>query len=87
VLPFILQVVITSIIRAEKEVSMPTVNKIKAAIEALGEKEYRQLRLWFCERDWEKWDNQIKSDSESGKIDSLLNEALNEKAKGKLRAL
>ena len=66
---------------------MSKVSKIKAAIEALGEEEYSQLRHWFSERDWEKWDRQIESDSESGKLDFLLKEALNEKAKGKLRDL
>jgi hypothetical protein len=66
---------------------MSKVSKIKAAIEALGEEEYHQLRLWFSEKDWEKWDRQIESDSESGKLDFLFNEALNEKTKGKLKDL
>jgi len=66
---------------------MSKVSKIKAAIEALGKEEYSQLRRWFSERDWEKWDRQIESDSESGKLDFLLNEALDEKAKGKLKDL
>jgi predicted esterase len=66
---------------------MSKVNKIKAAIKGLGEEEYNQLRRWFSERDWEKWDRQIESDSESGKLDFLLNEALDEKAKGKLKDL
>jgi len=39
-----------------KEVPMSKVGKIKAAIEALGEEDYSQLRRWFSERDWEKWD-------------------------------
>ena len=63
---------------------MSKVNKIKAAIEALAEEEYSQSRRWFAERDWEKWDRQIESDSESGKLDFLLKEALDEKAEGKL---
>ena len=64
---------------------MSRVNKIKAAIEDLPQEEYSQLRRWFCERDWQEWDRQIESDSESGKLDFLLNEALDEKAKGKLK--
>ena len=66
---------------------MSKVNKIKADIEALAEEEYSQLRRWFSQRDWEKWDRQIQSDSESGKLGFLLNEALDEKAKGKLKDL
>ncbi|HSV99304.1 MAG TPA: hypothetical protein VLI39_03970 [Sedimentisphaerales bacterium] len=62
-------------------------NQIKAAIEALPEEEYAQLRQWFSERDWRKWDEQIEADSESGRLDFLIQEALDEKAKGNLRDL
>jgi len=54
---------------------MSDVNQIKAAIEALPEEEYAQLRQWFFERDWEKWDRQIEADSESGRLDFLIQEA------------
>lgn len=66
---------------------MSEVSSIKAAIEALGEEEYGQLRRWFSEIDWEKWDRQIESDSESGKLDFLLDEALDEKSKEKFEDL
>jgi len=66
---------------------MAKVNKIKAAIEALPEEEYVQLRRWFSEKDWEKWDRKIELDSESGRLDFLIKEALDEKEKGKLKEL
>ena len=66
---------------------MSKVNKLKAAIKALPEEEYIQLRRWFSERDWEKWDRQIELDSESGRLDFLISESLDEKAKGKLKEL
>ncbi len=66
---------------------MSKVNKLKAAIKALPEEEYIQLRRWFSERDWEKWDRQIELDSESGRLDFLIRESLDEKAKGKLKEL
>lgn len=66
---------------------MPKVDEIKEAIEALPEEEYVQLRQWFSEKDWEKWDRQIETDSKSGKLDFLIREALDEKAKGKLKEL
>lgn len=66
---------------------MPKVDEIKEAIEALPEEEYVQLRQWFSEKDWEKWDRQIETDSESGQLDFLIREALDEKAKGKLKEL
>ena len=66
---------------------MSTVSKIKEAIETLREEDYVQLRQWFSEKDWGKWDKQILADSEAGKLDSLIKEALDEKSKGKLREL
>ncbi len=67
--------------------NMSKVEEIQAEIELLTEEEYIHLRRWFSERDWEKWDKEIELDSESGKLDFLIKEALNEKIKGKLRKL
>jgi hypothetical protein len=61
--------------------------EIQVAIESLPYEEYIRLRQWFSERDWGKWDRQIEADSESGKLDFLIEEALNEKAKGTLKEL
>ncbi len=54
---------------------MSTVEEIQAAIESLPEGEYARLRVWFSERDWDKWDEQIAKDSETGKLDFLIDEA------------
>jgi len=67
--------------------STVTVDKIKTAIEVIPEEDYTQLRQWFLERDWQKWDKQIEIDSESGKLNFLLEEALNEKNKRELKEL
>jgi hypothetical protein len=64
---------------------MTKIDAIKKAIDALPEDDYAQLRQWFSERDWRKWDREIKADSASGKLDFLVSEALDEKSKGKLR--
>ena len=66
---------------------MTTVEEIKTAIEALPEQEYVNLRQWFSEKDWKKWDAQIAADSDSGKLDFLKKEALEAKATNKLREL
>ena len=63
------------------------VNEIKAAIEALSKDEFVQLRQWFSVMDWERWDRQIELDSESGKLDFLVREALGEKGEKELREL
>jgi len=66
---------------------MSTVEEILRSIESLPEKDYVRLREWFSERDWEKWDRQIETDSELGKLDFLAEEANDEKTKGKLKEL
>ena len=66
---------------------MLKVHEMKAAIESLPEKQFVELRHWFSEKDWQKWDRQIEADTESGKLDFLVREALEEKYAGKLKAL
>ena len=71
----------------EKMMSIARVEEIQVAIESLPYQEYIRLMQWFSERDWEKWDRQIEADSMSGKLDFLIEEALNEKAEGILKEL
>ncbi len=66
---------------------MTKVEEIKAAIESLPEEEFIRIRQWFSEKDWQEWDKQIVQDSESGKLDFLIKEAIDEKDKGKLKDL
>ena len=66
---------------------MANVDEIKTAIESLPEDEFVRLREWFSERDWVKWDQQLERDSESGKLDYLIEEAFEEKRTGKLKDL
>jgi hypothetical protein len=46
-----------------------------------------QFRRWFLDRDWEKWDCEIETDSENGKLDFLLQEAAEAKKGGVLQEL
>ncbi|MGH8589729.1 MAG: hypothetical protein ACREXX_10490 [Gammaproteobacteria bacterium] len=66
---------------------MSKLEKIQAAIESLSEEEYGRLREWFVEKDWEQWDREIQVDSQSGKLDFLVKEALEEKSEGRLKDL
>ena len=66
---------------------MSKLENIQAAIESLSEEEYSRLREWFVEKDWEQWDRRIEVDSQSGKLDFLVKEALEEKSKGRLTDL
>ncbi len=66
---------------------MSRLREIEMAIDALPEEEYIELRRWFLERDWAKWDRQIEADSASGKLDFLVREAREGKDKGTLKPL
>ena len=66
---------------------MTKVDEIKSAIESLPQEDYIKLREWFTEKDWEKWDRHIEADSESGRLDFLIEEAFEAKRKGKLKGL
>lgn len=63
------------------------IEQLQMEIETLSENEFKQLRLWFAEKDWERWDQQIESDVESGKLDFLLSEAMAAKKQETLRDL
>ncbi len=66
---------------------MKTANEIQMEIETLPPQEYMKLVHWFSERDWKTWDNEIVGDSHSGRLDFLLEEALDAKSNGKLKDL
>ena len=63
------------------------IEEIQVAIESLPPEKYARLRQWFSERDWDQWDRQIEADSNAGKLDFLIKEALTHKKKGYLREL
>jgi hypothetical protein len=60
------------------------IERLQREIEALSEEEFVQLRQWFAEKDWERWNRQIESDAAAGKLDFLRDEALAAKKQGKL---
>ena len=66
---------------------MTSIAKIQEDILALSETDYLQLRQWFNELDRDKWDRQIEADSNAGKLDFLIAEALEAKEKGTLKNL
>jgi hypothetical protein len=63
---------------------MRTANEIQMEIETLPQQEYIKLVNWFSERDWKAWDQELIEDSQSGKLDFLIEEAMNEKKNGQL---
>jgi len=66
---------------------MAKLKELETAITTLPDDEYRQFRRWFLERDWEVWDKEIEEDSKAGKLDFLVQEALDTKKEQKLKEL
>jgi hypothetical protein len=66
---------------------MSKVEELKNEIERLPREEFTELIRWLSERDWERWDKEIESDSEAGKLDFLVREALAAKIKRTLKDL
>jgi hypothetical protein len=54
---------------------MPEVRDLEQAVENLSREDYARFRRWFLHKDWELWEKQIEDDSESGRLDFLLDEA------------
>lgn len=52
-------------------------------IAALDDDSFAKLREWFIEFDQARWDKQIETDSNAGKLDFLINAALDEHQAGK----
>ena len=63
------------------------VEQLEEEIAKLGAEEFRTLRDWILEQDWEAWDRQIERDSVSGKLDGILKRALAQHAAGKSRPI
>jgi hypothetical protein len=66
---------------------MSKVDELKTQIERLPEEEFAELVRWLSEKDWERWDKEIEADSEAGKLDFLIREALDAKTKKTLKDL
>jgi hypothetical protein len=59
---------------------MSKIDELKADIERLPSEELAEL--FPSEKEWEIWDKEIEADSQAGRLDFLVREAHEEKAKG-----
>ena len=67
--------------------NMSKLQLIQAEIETLTPDDFIYLKNWINELDEQKWDKQIEEDSNAGKLDFLIEEALLEKSKNQLQEL
>jgi hypothetical protein len=66
---------------------MTKLQLIQTEIETLTDNEFTYLKNWINELDAQQWENQIEEDSNSGRLDFLIEESLLEKSKGQLKEL
>jgi len=66
---------------------MSKIDELKADIERLPSEEVAELSRWLSEKEWEGWDKEIEADSQAGRLDFLVREAHEEKAKGTLKEM
>ncbi|MCB1936829.1 MAG: hypothetical protein KDF59_12895 [Nitrosomonas sp.] len=57
------------------------------AVEQLPQDQLKQFRDWFQKFDAEIWDEQIKEDIKTGKLDALAQAAIDEHSAGKSKQL
>ena len=66
---------------------MAKIDDLKAEIESLPSEEFAEIFRWLSEKDWERWDKEIESDSQAGGLDFLVREGREGKDKGTLKDL
>jgi hypothetical protein len=66
---------------------MSTVEEITAAIERLPADEVARVRAWLADYAEQLWDEQIEQDEKAGRLDSLIDRALEEHRAGRTRPL
>jgi hypothetical protein len=58
------------------------VDELKAQIEQLPNEQLSEIFRWPSEKDWERWDAELESEAQTGKLEFLAKEAREAKAKG-----
>ena len=76
-----------SYLSAEREAPMSTVEEITAAIEQLPASDVARVRAWLVEYAERLWDEQIERDERAGRLDALIDGALEEHGAGRTRPL
>ncbi|MFA6920966.1 MAG: hypothetical protein WC216_03930 [Gallionella sp.] len=66
---------------------MASIQLIEDQIQHLDNQSFAALRNWFIEYEHARWDRQIVTDSEAGKLDFMIDEALAEHRSEKTRPL
>jgi hypothetical protein len=66
--------------------TMSQVEMLEQTVKQLSPGERAAFRSWFIEFDATEWDRQIEMDSETGKLDKLVQSAVEEHKAGKTKS-
>ncbi len=66
---------------------MSTLEQIEAAILTLPSNELDELKQWFADLDYQRWDEQLEQDILGGKLEALAQEAIDEFNSGQCRKI
>ena len=66
--------------------TMSQVEMLEQTVKQLSPSERAAFRSWFIEFDAAEWDRQIDMDSETGKLDRLVQSAVEEHKAGKTKS-
>jgi hypothetical protein len=66
---------------------MSQVEMLEQTVKQLSPGERAAFRSWFIEFDATEWDRQIEMDSETGKLDRLVQSAIEEHKAGKTKRI
>ena len=64
-----------------------SIQELEQAVTQLPPKDLARFRKWFDEFDAQVWDQQFEADAESGKLDKIAEQALNDYRAGKAQKL
>jgi hypothetical protein len=64
-----------------------SIQELKQAVTQLPPKDFVRFRQWFEEFDAQVWDKQFASDAETGKLDKITEQALNDYHTGNFKQL
>jgi hypothetical protein len=67
--------------------TMSQVEMLEQTVKQLSPGERAAFRSWFIEFDAAEWDRQIEMDSETGKLDGLVQSAVEEHKAGKTKRI
>jgi hypothetical protein len=66
---------------------MTELEQLEQKIQELSREDFVKLRAWFLEVDAQLWDQQIAEDLAAGRLDGLIDEALEDFKAGRAREI